>query len=158
MASSASIISISSIYQSPSLDLLRRSTSLPFSSHFTGLKAPLRLKQAGVSVGVGGSGSSGGSYSFVASAIASPNSSVLSEEAFRGLGNLGRDDLDVVDDDDDSEYEEESEVDLVDGGSDDELALTKLGLPQRLVESLENRGITSLFPIQVSSENYLHLC
>lgn len=94
----------------------------------------------------------------MASAIASPNSSVLSEEAFRGLGNLGRDDLDVVDDDDDSEYEEESEVDLVDGGSDDELALTKLGLPQRLVESLENRGITSLFPIQVSSENYLHLC
>lgn len=94
----------------------------------------------------------------MASAIASPNSSVLSEEAFRGLGNLGRDDLDVVVDDDDSEYEEESEVDLVDGGSDDELALTKLGLPQRLVESLENRGITSLFPIQVSSENYLHLC
>ncbi|KAM7481893.1 hypothetical protein LguiB_006476 [Lonicera macranthoides] len=148
MATSASIISVSSIYQSPSLDLLRRSTSLPFASHFTGLKTPLRLKPSGVSVGVGGSGSSsgGGSYSFVASAIASPNSSVLSEEAFRGLGNFGRDDLDVVDDDF-SEYEEESEGDLV---SDDELALTKLGLPQRLVESLENRGITSLFPIQRS--------
>ena len=33
----------------------------------------------------------------------------------------------------------------------EELAISKLGLPQRLGESLEKRGITHLFPIQVQS-------
>ena len=61
------------------------------------------------------------------SAVATPNS-VLSEEAFKSLG-------------------------LSDNGSEEddgeELAISKLGLPQRLGESLEKRGITHLFPIQV---------
>ncbi|KAH0851022.1 hypothetical protein HID58_095089 [Brassica napus] len=60
------------------------------------------------------------------SAVATPNS-VLSEEAFKSLG-------------------------LSDNGSEEddgeELAISKLGLPQRLGESLEKRGITHLFPIQ----------
>ncbi|KAF4363120.1 hypothetical protein F8388_009786 [Cannabis sativa] len=81
--------------------------------------------------------------SLVASAIATPNS-VLSEEAFKGLGDFEEDSLDVSDED---EYESEGEAgsDSVDG---DELAVAKLGLPTRLVETLERRGITSLFPIQ----------
>ncbi|KAH0855553.1 hypothetical protein HID58_007909 [Brassica napus] len=58
--------------------------------------------------------------------LATPNS-VLSEEAFKSLG-------------------------LSDNGSEEddgeELAISKLGLPQRLGESLEKRGITHLFPIQ----------
>ncbi|XP_076954111.1 DEAD-box ATP-dependent RNA helicase 3, chloroplastic-like [Bidens hawaiensis] len=34
------------------------------------------------------------------------------------------------------------------GSIDDELAVSRLGLPQRLAETLEKRGITNLFPIQ----------
>ncbi|CAH8382070.1 unnamed protein product [Eruca vesicaria subsp. sativa] len=60
------------------------------------------------------------------SAVATPNS-VLSEEAFKTLGLS-------------------DEYDAEDDG--EELAISKLGLPQRLGESLENRGITNLFPIQ----------
>jgi ATP-dependent RNA helicase DDX21 len=144
MACSSSLITVSSIYQAPSLDLLRRSTtapalSLPFSSdkpYFTGLKASTaHIRRAGC-------------ISVLTSAIATPNSSLLSEEAFRGLSNFGRDSLDVSDSD--YESENDSDVILADDGGDYELALTKLGLPKRLVDSLESRGITSLFPIQRS--------
>ncbi|KAL0828225.1 hypothetical protein Bca101_051903 [Brassica carinata] len=64
------------------------------------------------------------------SAVATPNS-VLSEEAFKSLG---------LSDKFDNDHSEED-----DG---EELAISKLGLPQRLGESLEKRGITHLFPIQ----------
>ncbi|KAI4368246.1 hypothetical protein MLD38_016823 [Melastoma candidum] len=78
-----------------------------------------------------------GSGGFVlASAIAAPNS-VLSEEAFKKLGSVGLSDLD--DDDVDEGVGEASR---------DELAVSKLGLPGRLVDTLEKRGITHLFPIQ----------
>ncbi|XP_018440823.2 DEAD-box ATP-dependent RNA helicase 3, chloroplastic [Raphanus sativus] len=63
---------------------------------------------------------------FSAAAVAIPNS-VLSEEAFISLGLS-----DEFDNNDDPE----------------ELAISKLGLPERLGESLEKRGITHLFPIQ----------
>ncbi|KAL6139074.1 hypothetical protein ACLB2K_064351 [Fragaria x ananassa] len=79
---------------------------------------------------------------FATQAIATPNS-VLSEEAFKGLGGFSKEELDS-----ESEYESESEVAEPAVGSKDELALSKLGLPQRLVDSLERRGISSLFPIQ----------
>lgn len=82
---------------------------------------------------------------FATQAIATPNS-VLSEEAFKGLGGFSKEELDS-----ESEYESESEVAEPAVGSKDELALSKLGLPQRLVDSLERRGISSLFPIQVVS-------
>lgn len=79
------------------------------------------------------------------SAIATPNS-VLSEEAFKKLGTGGFSESEVDASEDEGGF-------LSEGGkaervSEDELALSKLGLPQRLVESLEKRGITQLFPIQ----------
>lgn len=52
-----------------------------------------------------------------------------------------------VSDSDGEEYESQSDARAV-AADGDELAVTKLGLPDRLVQSLENRGITSLFPIQ----------
>ncbi|XP_052194443.1 DEAD-box ATP-dependent RNA helicase 3, chloroplastic [Diospyros lotus] len=76
-----------------------------------------------------------------ASAVATPNSSVLSEEAFKGLGGFGGESIGV----DDAEYGSDYEVSTP---ADDELDIEKLGLPQRLVKSLQNRGITHLFPIQ----------
>lgn len=75
--------------------------------------------------------------------MATPNSSVLSEEAFKGLGGFGKGPL--------AEYEEsEGEVGEFEAVNDEELDMTKLRLPQRLVQTLEKRGITELFPIQVS--------
>lgn len=79
------------------------------------------------------------------SAIATPNS-VLSEEAFKKLGTGGFSESEVDASEDEGGFVSEGgEAESV---SEDELALSKLGLPQRLVESLEKRGITHLFPIQ----------
>lgn len=141
-----SIIGVSSIYpQTPCSELYRRaaastttttattsspslSLAFPERPHFNSV---LRAKSGLVR-----------QSSLVASAIATPNS-VLSEEAFKGLGGFSKDSLDS-----DSEYDSETEPASA-AGDDDELALSKLGLPQRLVDSLEKRGISSLFPIQV---------
>ncbi|KAF7805003.1 DEAD-box ATP-dependent RNA helicase 3, chloroplastic [Senna tora] len=133
----SSVIGVSSIYQTPSLELYKRATtttpattsiSLQVSdnkSHFNNvLRAHLTNN---------------------ASAIATPNSSVLSEEAFKGIGR-GFSDKDPLDDViQDEDYGDDSENDA---DNDDELDVTKLGLPSRLVDSLHNRGITHLFPIQ----------
>ncbi|XP_020254378.1 DEAD-box ATP-dependent RNA helicase 3, chloroplastic-like, partial [Asparagus officinalis] len=89
------------------------------------------------------------------SAIATPNS-VLSEEAFKGLGGLDsassapslqleeedeeEEEVGTTGDDYLSDDEEEAEK--------DELAIPNLGLPQKLVDSLLKRGIARLFPIQ----------
>ncbi|XXG78832.1 hypothetical protein AAC387_Pa09g0010 [Persea americana] len=70
-------------------------------------------------------------------AIATPNS-VLSEEAFKGLG-LSKD---VADDDYASKTDGEA------ASSEDNLAVSDLGLPQQLVDTLQKRGISNLFPIQ----------
>ncbi|KAJ0014911.1 hypothetical protein Pint_21902 [Pistacia integerrima] len=106
---------------------LFRSLPLADKSHFNALIAsnnkPLVLKSSGVS--------------FVPSAIATPNN-VLGEEAFKGLGDFS-DNSDSLDED----YESENV-----STDDDELAISKLGLPDRLVGTLEKRGITQLFPIQ----------
>ncbi|KAL7237800.1 hypothetical protein ACSBR2_003993 [Camellia fascicularis] len=132
MAFSSSILGVSSIYQTRTTTTTPP-LSLPFSAtHF-------RPKQlSGCACGGGGGG---GGLSFVVSAVATPNSSVLSEEAFKGLGGFDEDSLE--------DYESETEPSTSSGaGSEDELVVSKLGLPRRLVESLQNRGITSLFPIQ----------
>ncbi|CAA7405742.1 unnamed protein product [Spirodela intermedia] len=81
--------------------------------------------------------------------------SVLSEEAFKGFEGRPftesplEEHLEDVDeevfDEEDGEVVFGSERDSVDG---DELAVSNLGLPQRLVNSLTKRGITRLFPIQ----------
>lgn len=81
----------------------------------------------------------------MASAVVTPNSSVLSEEAFKGIGVFGKDSLNVSK----TEYESEVKDDESGSKNENELAISKLGLPYRLVQSLEKRGITELFPIQV---------
>jgi ATP-dependent RNA helicase DDX21 len=73
----------------------------------------------------------------VAAAVASPNS-VLTEHAFKRL-RLGGDD---------EEYGREAGAGLFEGRA-DEIAVARLGLPDELVATLEKRGITHLFPIQV---------
>ncbi|KAJ0079928.1 hypothetical protein Patl1_24680 [Pistacia atlantica] len=90
---------------------LFRSLPLADKSHFNALIAsnnkPLVLKSSGLS--------------FVPSAIATPNN-VLGEEAFKGLGDFS-DNSDSLDED----YESENV-----STDDDELAISKLGLPDRL--------------------------
>ncbi|KAJ1393319.1 RNA helicase, DEAD-box type, Q motif [Sesbania bispinosa] len=133
MASSITVIGASSAYQAPSLELYKKPTTTSTSS--------VRLQCLDTK--------SRSNYllrahrhpnfdRFVPSAIATPNSSsssLLSEEAFKGIG---RD----FTQNDDSETEEPSPANV------DELDVSKLGLPSRLVDSLQNRGITHLFPIQ----------
>ncbi|CAN1161692.1 DEAD-box ATP-dependent RNA helicase 3, chloroplastic [Linum perenne] len=72
----------------------------------------------------------------------SSSNSLLTEQAFNGLGGFS--DFDDVDSDED--FENGSAA--IGTSGTDELDIRKLGLPARLVESLEKRGITSLFPIQ----------
>ncbi|CAH1426325.1 unnamed protein product [Lactuca virosa] len=151
MACSSSIIGVSVYHKNPSLEQLSRKIAAPAApvhlprsadkTHFTSLKVTSRLKPNSAGVG--------GGSAFVTSATAAPNS-VLSENAFKGFGVF---DEDSSLDDSDREYsdESESEASIVDAGNvadDDELSITKLGLPQRLVQSLEKREITRLFPIQ----------
>jgi ATP-dependent RNA helicase DDX21 len=76
----------------------------------------------------------------VVAAVASPNS-VLTEHAFKRL-RLGGDDGD--------EYGREAGAGLFEGDA-DELSVARLGLPDELVATLEKRGVTHLFPIQVKS-------
>ncbi|KAJ4721835.1 DEAD-box ATP-dependent RNA helicase [Melia azedarach] len=116
--------------------------SLPLAdkSHFNSLIA----SSSGVGAGVGKplvlkkSGGFKQSVTFVPSAIATPNS-VLSEEAFKGLGDFSKNSASL---DEEEDYESQTDSD------EDELAISKLGLSDRLVQSLEKRGITRLFPIQ----------
>ena len=84
--------------------------------------------------------------------MASPNS-VLSEHAFKRL-QLGSDD----EDDEEGAYGSDADEGL-EGfqGDDEELAIARLGLPDELVATLEKRGITRLFPIQVSFSLLLYL-
>ncbi|KAK2364867.1 DEAD-box ATP-dependent RNA helicase 53, mitochondrial [Trifolium repens] len=77
---------------------------------------------------------------FLPSAVATPNSSsssLLSDEAFQGLGP-GFD----GDEQDDDFPSRTTSI------SSDELDISKLDLPSQLVDSLRKRGITELFPIQ----------
>ncbi|RDX75323.1 DEAD-box ATP-dependent RNA helicase 3, chloroplastic, partial [Mucuna pruriens] len=100
-----------STYKIPSLQLLKRPTSVTFStSHTLPRNATL------------------------SSAIATPTSSIVTQQPFNGLT------LDDVTDN----YEPDTPAHV----SDHELDISKLPLPSRLVHSLHNRGITSLFPIQ----------
>ncbi|KAK7284483.1 hypothetical protein RJT34_19229 [Clitoria ternatea] len=139
------------IHQTPTLELFKRPTtssttttatttsSLRFhsldskNSHFNNvLRTHRHFKGLGLNP----------TFSFLPSAIATPNSSLLSEEAFKGLT---QDFADEDDDDDEFGYASESEPS---SPASDELDISKLGLPSRLVDTLQNRGITHLFPIQ----------
>ncbi|XP_057500941.1 uncharacterized protein LOC130784976 isoform X2 [Actinidia eriantha] len=96
----------------------------------------------------------GGGVSFVPSAVATPNSSVLSEEAFKRLDRFDKESLNVSD----ADYDSEDEATSSGADSEEELAISELGLPHRLVESLENRWITQLFPIQITRTRITKLC
>ncbi|XP_077218105.1 DEAD box RNA helicase (RH3) [Tasmannia lanceolata] len=123
----ASIVGISSFYQTPSLEFSRKAAS---SSLSTSDKFHIKVSSKALESLRYSSESRGASPLFVPCAIATPNSSVLSEEAFKGLADFHLKD---------------------DGGfalAKDDLAIADLGLPVPLVESLHKRGITHLFPIQ----------
>ncbi|KAF5192281.1 Dead-box atp-dependent rna helicase [Thalictrum thalictroides] len=129
----ASIPGVSSLYQVPSLELSKR---LSFPLTLNG--GVLSLKSSSSSTNILPISSK--TFLFIPSAIATNNSSVLSEEAFKGIGTFEEDD----EFDDDEIVESESE----ETGGADVLAISNLGLPRLLVESLKKRGITHLFPIQ----------
>ncbi|KAL3651463.1 hypothetical protein CASFOL_004465 [Castilleja foliolosa] len=139
MACSSSIIGVPSIYQAnPSLDSKKLTIAPPLNLHFStvrnNLRAfPLRPKSGG-----------GFSISFVPSAVATPNSSVLSEEAFKGLQGFGS----VSDSEYGEDESSDGELGEIEGGGVDELEVSKIGLSQRFVDTLKKRGITDLFPIQ----------
>ncbi|CAF2036303.1 unnamed protein product [Brassica napus] len=121
----ASTVGVPSLYQVPHLETSKptskkRSTSLSLSLDNPFFSSPLSLRRTRLIH----------SSLLPPSAVATPNS-VLSEEAFKSLGLSDEFDLEVSSEDDG-----------------EELAISKLRLPQRLGESLEKRGITHLFPIQ----------
>ncbi|XP_027935864.1 DEAD-box ATP-dependent RNA helicase 3, chloroplastic-like [Vigna unguiculata] len=104
-----------SIFKNPSLQLLRRPTT---SVSFNTLPRNHTL-------------------SSVPSAIATPTSSILTQQPFEGLT------LDDVSNGLQFGYDHQP-----DHVSDHELDISKLSLPSSLVHALQKRGITSLFPIQ----------
>ncbi|KAJ0916191.1 putative RNA helicase transcription factor interactor and regulator CCHC(Zn) family [Helianthus annuus] len=137
----ASIIGVSSLYQLPTKPT---TLSPPFISpkpHFISLPT-LKHNIAG------GASSSSSSSSFVASTVSARNS-VISEDLFEGLALFDKASS-LEDGGGDNVSEFQASIDDVNdgGGGDDELAVSRLGLPQKLVETLEKRGITKLFPIQ----------
>ncbi|XP_020235071.1 DEAD-box ATP-dependent RNA helicase 3, chloroplastic [Cajanus cajan] len=74
---------------------------------------------------------------FVPSVVATPNSSLLSEEAFKGLSQGF--------DPNDHDFDQNSHSETA---KPDKLDISKLHLPTHLVKTLRTRGITHLFPIQ----------
>ncbi|KAL2491050.1 DEAD-box ATP-dependent RNA helicase 3 [Abeliophyllum distichum] len=121
---SSSTVGVYSIYQAnQSLDHSRRNTSIPpLSFHFSATEKPFRDAHF---------------------------RGLKSTAAFKGLGGFGEGSLD----DSEREYEEsEGKVFENEAGNEEgQLDISKLGLPQRLVETLEKRGITQLFPIQTET-------
>nr|P85199.1 RecName: Full=DEAD-box ATP-dependent RNA helicase 3 [Helianthus annuus] len=134
----ASIIGVSSLYKVPTKPT---TLSPPFISPKPGfMSLPPRKHEV-----VGGASSS-----LVAAAVSARNS-VISEDLFEGLALFDKASS-LEDDGGDNVSEFQASIDDVNdgggGGGDDELAVSRLGLPQKLVETLEKRGITKLFPIQ----------
>ncbi|GFY94356.1 DEAD box RNA helicase [Actinidia rufa] len=150
MACSSSIIGVSSIYKTHSLNLSRKATATPPLSltlaaekpHFSGLKpqpisATNRLEAA--------------SRSF-RRRLRLPISSLLSEEAFKRLDRFDKESLNVSD----ADYDSEDEATSSGADSEDELAISELGLPQRLVESLESRGLHNFSPFKLLEQESLN--
>lgn len=77
-------------------------------------------------------------------AVSSPNS-IISEEAFKGLGLSSGGGLDLSDDYD---YEDGIGNNVLVDSDEGNLDLRSLNLSPELVQALANRGITQLFPIQ----------
>uniref|UniRef100_A0A6N2KDA7 DEAD/DEAH-box helicase domain-containing protein n=1 Tax=Salix viminalis TaxID=40686 RepID=A0A6N2KDA7_SALVM len=161
MASTSTVIGVSSIFHSKTTTSCRRvaaaaattatnlSSAIPLSSssasflsekppHFNSLIAKTQLSFRHSLI-------INNNSTFTPSAIATPNP-ILSEEAFKGLDGFS--DLEADADTDDALDYDSSETELNSNTSEDELDISKLGLPHRLVQTLQNRGITHLFPIQ----------
>ncbi|XP_072997025.1 DEAD-box ATP-dependent RNA helicase 3, chloroplastic-like [Typha latifolia] len=139
----ASLIGVSSLHLAPPLELSRR-VSPSEKPHSCAFKASTADK------GFGSCRCSRPARRrplFFPFAVASPNS-VLSEEAFKGLG-LGLEEEDDREEQYGSDSYESEEGEGFDG-DEEELAISNLGLPEQLVSTLEKRGITHLFPIQRS--------
>jgi len=136
----SSIVGVSTVYQSPSLLTIPRKYPIPPVTLPLSEKTLLNSLKAR-------------NLKWVSSAIATPNS-VFSEEAFKVLtGEFSKASFDEEFDADEegelgSEGEGLGDADS-EGTGEDELDVEKLGLPEKLVESLTKRGITQLFPIQV---------
>lgn len=138
----ASTVGVPSLYQVPHLEISKpnskkRSNCLSLSldkPFFTPLSLVRRTRRIH------------SSSLLVPSAVATPNS-VLSEEAFKSLGLSDHD-----------EYDLDGDNNNVEADDGEELAISKLSLPQRLEESLEKRGITHLFPIQVCLFCMFYFC
>ena len=154
----ASFIGVSSIYPTPAPELTKKATAttsvslqLLDKSHFS------NFLRAHLSSSGSGNFKSGlkPRVNFVPSTIATPNSSLLSEEAFKGLGGGFSDEegLDDVSENEDLGYY--SEFETSSAANVDELDISKLGLPSRLVDSLLKREITHLFP---NSESRVAAC
>ncbi|KAJ6775679.1 ATP-DEPENDENT RNA HELICASE RHLE-RELATED [Salix purpurea] len=164
MASTCTVIGVSSLFHSTTTNSCRRATTtttthssqaIPYPSsssvflserppHFNSLTAKTQLSFKHNLISNNSSSSSGGFSP--PSAIATPNS-ILSEEAFKGLDGFSDFEADVDAGDAAVDYVS-SETEPNSNTSEDELDVSKLGLPQRLVQTLQNRGITHLFPIQ----------
>ncbi|KAK8951250.1 hypothetical protein KSP39_PZI003756 [Platanthera zijinensis] len=147
----ASVISVSSFFHNfatvSSVELPRRAsvspsvTSFHFEKHnvcmpWTSPAAAAR----GIDFSQSLLRSSRGPPLYVPSAIATPNS-VLSEEAFKGLGGF-KGSSSLEEDDDYPSFGEDKK------GDKEELDVSRLGLPDQLVDILKKREITHLFPIQ----------
>ncbi|XP_042518418.1 DEAD-box ATP-dependent RNA helicase 3, chloroplastic-like [Macadamia integrifolia] len=147
-----STIGVSSIYQTPSSELCVRNSyfpSLPVSVKLH-LFEGLRVSNKGFAVASCSLKRLRDSRRvplFIPYAIATPNS-VLSGQDFKGFGSFSQSQktLEVKDEKDD--YQPETRLVGGEQGGEDEHSVADLGLPTQLVESLEKRGITHLFPIQ----------
>ncbi|XP_052299132.1 DEAD-box ATP-dependent RNA helicase 3, chloroplastic isoform X3 [Citrus sinensis] len=142
--SSTPYLEVSSKRTTPPATTSSALLSLPLAdkSHFNALIATSSVaKPLGFRNGGGSGFGFKQSLTFVPSAIATPNT-VLSEEAFKRLGEFSENSGSLDGSVSDEDYESQTVSD------EDELAISKLGLPGRLAESLEKRGITHLFPIQ----------
>ncbi|XWS64383.1 hypothetical protein CRYUN_Cryun05aG0000200 [Craigia yunnanensis] len=134
---------LDSIHHTPSLEVSSGSNRSIIPTTATScLSFPFPHKSQFNALVVAGRPLVGFKHSFVPRAVATTNS-VLSEQAFKGLSlHQDQDDQDVYDSPGEAQAETSSNDD------DDELDISKLGLPQGLVDSLLKRGITHLFPIQ----------
>ncbi|KAL7119788.1 hypothetical protein ACP275_02G083500 [Erythranthe tilingii] len=143
----SSLIGVSSVYQTnPAAEHPKPSNSAaPLSFHFSTGHNPFRYFSSSAAR------LKSASKSLVTSAVFAPNSSVLSEEAFKGLGGFRKGQLDVSGGEyDDGVGSSAAGFGGIAAANVDELDVSKLGLPQRLVDTLAKRGITQLFPIQRS--------
>ena len=148
----ASLLGVTAIHHAPNLDMYRRmgttATASPAPSlSFADKSHLIALKAQACFSGTNRRNLSG----FSSSAIATPNS-ILSEEAFSSLDGFSKDSLfyNLIDSEPDSSL-------AFSAADDDELAISKLHLPQRLTDALQKRGITHLFPIQVPSHSLILL-